>query len=56
MSVKQGDGFGELFLGFAYYEGNGVVKDYVEASKWLEKAADKGLEDAKMLLQEIKKK
>jgi hypothetical protein len=33
---------GQAHLGFAYYEGHGVPKDYVEAAKWFQRSADQG--------------
>jgi TPR repeat protein len=38
-SAEQGFVLAQIRLGDAYYDGKGVAKDYVEASKWHEKAS-----------------
>ena len=41
--AKQGDANAQYNLGGSYYFGAGVAKDYVEAVKWIRKAAEQGL-------------
>jgi TPR repeat protein len=43
--AEQGDAKAQCSLGLIYCNGEGVTKDYIEALKWLRKAADQG--DAK---------
>jgi len=40
--AEQGDAMSQIGLGFLYFSGKGVAKDYVEAAKWYRKAADQG--------------
>lgn len=42
IAAKQGDHDGELGIGMMYFTGNGVVKDYGEATHWLTAPADAG--------------
>jgi len=42
--------YAQTLLGFAYYLGRGVPKDYVEARKWFLKAAQQGDADAQWIL------
>lgn len=42
MEAELGDVFAQNNLGQRYYLGNGVEKNYIEAFKWLMKAAEKG--------------
>jgi TPR repeat protein len=37
-----------------YYKGEGVKQNYQEALKWLQKAADNGIKEAKELIVKIK--
>ncbi|HQB16864.1 MAG TPA: tetratricopeptide repeat-containing serine protease family protein, partial [Verrucomicrobiota bacterium] len=46
----QGDADAQGWLGVMYVLGEGVLKDAVEAVKWLRKAADQGQADAQWLL------
>ncbi len=41
-SAENGDVYAQNNLGWMYYNGNGVDKDYTEAVKWFRKAADQG--------------
>ena len=43
--ADQGDAKAQLTLGWMYYYGKGLPKDYVEAARWYRKSADQG--DAK---------
>jgi len=40
--AEQGDAMSQLGLGFLYFSGKGVGRDYVEAAKWYRRAADQG--------------
>lgn len=40
--AQQGDVDAQFNLAVAFYEGNGVPQDYLEAAKWYGMAADKG--------------
>jgi TPR repeat protein len=40
--AKAGDAVAQFDLGYAYYLGQGVPKDYVQAALWFRKAADQG--------------
>ena len=40
--AQQGDAEAQYFLGIAYYQGKGVLRDYQEAVKWFRKAAEQG--------------
>jgi len=39
--------------GLKYYKGEGVTQDYAEAMRWFRKAADKGHQGAKHVLQDL---
>jgi TPR repeat protein len=54
-AAEQGYGYSALETGYWFFNGEGVKKDYVKASKWLRIAADKRVEDAAFLLAEIYK-
>jgi TPR repeat protein len=41
-AAEQGDPRAEYYVGFFYYRGYGVPKDFAEAAKWFGKAAAKG--------------
>jgi TPR repeat protein len=45
-SAKQGYNPARVNLGYCYYNGHGVVKDYVEAVSWWRKAAEEGVAEA----------
>ena len=45
-AAKQGDINAQFDIGFAYYAGRIISKDYEKADYWYKKAADKGHEDA----------
>jgi len=40
--AEKGDAGAQHNLGLMYYDGEGVVQDYIEAVKWYRKAADQG--------------
>ena len=40
--AEQGDAQSQIGLGFLYFSGQGVAKDYDEAARWYRKAADQG--------------
>jgi len=44
--AEQGDALAQHNLGFMYYNGWGVPRDYVRAHKWWSLAAANGLKDA----------
>ena len=46
--------YAQCNLGYCYYFGQGVPKDYSEAVKWYRKAAEQGHEYAKERLQKLK--
>ncbi|MEI8182452.1 MAG: tetratricopeptide repeat protein, partial [Desulfomonile sp.] len=54
-AADQGDAIAQRFLGFMYYEGQGVPQNYKEALKWYRKAADQGNKKAIKELQELTK-
>ena len=41
-------------IGVLYVNGNGVTRDYKEAMKWFELAANKGVAEAKSALADLK--
>lgn len=41
-SAERGDARAQVKLGIQYYEGNGVLQNYKESVKWLQKAAGQG--------------
>jgi tetratricopeptide (TPR) repeat protein len=45
-AAEQGDAEAQNNLGLAYYNGQGVTQDYVEAVKWWRKAAEQDLAEA----------
>ncbi|MFT8736376.1 MAG: hypothetical protein ABF760_02825 [Zymomonas mobilis] len=49
-SADQGNADAQLKLGFAYYLGQGVLKDERVARFWIQQAADKGNTDAQKAL------
>ena len=44
--AEKGDAIAQVILGFRYFRGMGVAKDFTEAVKWFQKAADQGNIDA----------
>lgn len=48
--ANKGDAFAQWVLGTKYYSGNGVMKDNVEAVKWMLKAAEQGYDQAQYKL------
>lgn len=40
--AEKGDALSQIALGFLYFSGQGMPKDYVEAALWYRKAADQG--------------
>ena len=49
-AAEQGDAKAQYNLGIAYYNGEGVAKDQVEAVKWWRKAAEQGDAQAQLYL------
>lgn len=45
-AAEQGSGTAQHHIGYCYYWGNGVKKDFVEAAKWYRKAAEQGYASA----------
>ena len=52
--AEEGDANAQSNLGYCYYEGGGVAKDYKEAVKWYTKAPEQGDADAKQALETIR--
>src|SRR5205814_8197754 len=50
--AEKGQPVAQLKLGYLYYVGHGVERDYSEAVKWLVKAADSNFAPAQFLLGE----
>ena len=50
--AEQGDVVAQNDLGTAYVSGNGVIKDYDQARKWFQSAAEKGIAIHKKNIQE----
>ena len=48
--ANQGDAEAQLKVGVRYHRGEGVPQDYVEAAKWIRKAAEQGLDLAQAML------
>lgn len=44
--AEQGNFYAQSNIGLAYYTGNGVEQDYIQAKKWLEKSAEQGVAGA----------
>ena len=44
--AEQGDAEAQSLLGYMYINGEGVLKDYKEAVKWIRKAAEQGYAEA----------
>ena len=44
--AEKGDAAAQVLLGYRYFTGLGVAKDFTEAAKWFRKAADQGNADA----------
>ena len=53
LGAEHDDGMSQLMLGGLYWFGAGVEKNVDEAKKWLNKAASKGIMEAKQFLYEI---
>lgn len=49
-AVKQGAVYDPAFLGFMYYRGEGVPRDYAKAAEWYRKAAEQGIAAAQLNL------
>lgn len=54
-SAEQGHSFAQYNLGRCYYDGIGVKKDFSQALIWLKKSAEQGNENAKELLEKIRR-
>ena len=52
-NAGKGDGKAQYELGMLYSQGKGVKQDYKEADKWLRKAAEQGLAEAKYNLGQV---
>src|SRR3989442_867918 len=48
--AEKGDRVAQRYIGWHYYLGQGVTKDFVEAATWFRKAADQGDSSAQWLL------
>ena len=55
-SAEKGFAFAQFRLGQLFHEGNGVIKDYAEAYKWLNLAAAQGVSDAGRLREKLAEK
>ena len=44
--AKSGNAEAQYYIGRAYYDGNGVKKDYNQAFQWFKSAAEKGITEA----------
>ncbi len=44
--AEEGSYYAQFYLGFMYYNGNGVLQDYKEAAKWYTLSAEQGDGDA----------
>lgn len=53
MSAEQGNAKSQLCLGEMFLHGEGIRKDVGEAKKWMTKAADQGLPEARRALENI---
>lgn len=53
IAAGKGDPNGMFYLGTLYISGNGVAADIREGKKWVQKAADLGVEEAKDVLSKI---
>jgi hypothetical protein len=49
-AAEQGDGLAQYSLGFLYYKGQGVPRDYAKAVKWWQKGAEQGTAEAQLAL------
>ena len=49
-AAEQGDAEAQTNLGLAYYNGEGVAKDFAEAVRWFRKAAEQGHAEAQLHL------
>ena len=52
-NAEQGDATAQNNLGFCYEDGRGVSKDLNEAIEWYRKAAQQGIENAKLRLNDL---
>ena len=51
--AEQGNTEAQLQLGLAYYNGNGISKNYRKAYSWFQKAAEQGHAEAEFMLGEM---
>ena len=52
-AAERGDAEAQYELGMCYARGDGVNKDFAEAVKWWRKAAQQGVQDAKIRLNDL---
>jgi len=50
-AAEQGNGGAQNHLGLMYFEGEGIVKDEIEAYKWAYLSAQQGVEPAMLAVQ-----
>jgi TPR repeat protein len=53
--ANQGNAEAQMQLGWMYYSGEGVPRNYVESHKWYRKAAEQGNKDALEMSQRLTK-
>ena len=51
--AANGDADAQFNLGKRYYKGEGVTKDFAEAVRWYRKAAEQGVAEAKIKLNDM---
>ena len=49
-AAGHGDAHAQNILGFFYYHGTGVTRDYAEALRWYKEAADQGVAEAQFAI------
>ena len=52
-AAEQGDANAQLWIGYCYENGDGIVKDKAEAIKWYRKAAEQGNQQAILALKKL---
>ena len=53
--ANEGDAEAQFLLGLAYYDGNGISKNYSKAYYWFQKAVKQGNNDAQIYLGKLMK-
>ena len=53
--AEEGDAEAQFLLGLAYYDGNGISKNYSKAYYWFQKAVGQGNNDAQIYLGNLMK-